>query len=180
MSLLLDALKRAAHRREPDGAARAGEVGDAATAGTAPATDATATAQAVFRSTEGQRRAFRRRHALIMLAVFALAGAAAAAGWMYWQGLQDEFTRDLARYQIDPEPPPAAERGGRTRVRPRACATACSASLASSRRERPSTGVGSSRWTSATTPRPASQVMLLRKLCSGTSAPRPPCGLRGR
>ena len=109
MSLLLDALKRAAHRREPDGAARAGEVGNAVTAGTAPATDATATAQAVFRSTEGQRRAFRRRHALIMLAVFALAGAAAAAGWMYWQGLQDEFTRDLARYQIDPESSPAAD-----------------------------------------------------------------------
>lgn len=109
MSLLLDALKRAAHRREPDGDARAGEVGDATTASTAPAADSAAKAKAVFRSTEGQRRAFRRRHALIMLAVFALAGAAGAAGWMYWQGLQDEFTRDLARYQIDPEPPPATD-----------------------------------------------------------------------
>ena len=91
MSLLLDALQRAGKGRQSPSPDPAGVV----------AYEASGPAQAVFRSTDGERRRARNRRALGILLGFCVLAAGATAGWFYWQDLRSDTARDLAAYDLD-------------------------------------------------------------------------------
>lgn len=103
MSLLLDALQRAGKGRQSPSPEPAGVV----------TYEASGAAQAVFRSTDGERRRARNRRALGVLFGLAVLAAGAAGGWFHWQDLRADLERDLAAYDIEraATPPDAGAAG---------------------------------------------------------------------